>query len=73
MASWKNRNAMEAILSHIVYLLNVTVRASTCTVMEMELLFSPKLANLTQKENLKLQVSKLKEEGFREIFFPLIY
>lgn len=68
MASWKNRNAMEAILSHIVYLLNVTVRASTCTVMEMELLFSPKLANLTQKENLK---PKLKEESGSGKFFSL--
>lgn len=71
MASWKNRNAMEAILSHIVYLLNITVRASTCTAMEMELLFSPKLANLTQKENLKLQVSKLKEESGSGKFFSL--
>lgn len=70
MATWKNRNAMEAILSHIVYLLNVTVRASTCTLMEMELLFSPKLANLTQKENLKLQISKLKEESGSGKFFP---
>lgn len=61
MATW-NRNAMEAILSCTVYLLNVPVTASTCTVMEMEFLFSQKLANLAQKEKLKLQVSKMKEE-----------
>lgn len=30
--------------------------------MEMEFLFSQKLANLAQKEKLKLQVSKMKEE-----------
>lgn len=70
MATWKNRNGMEAVSSRIGYLLNVTIRASTCTVMEMELLFSQKLANLTQKKNLKLQVSKLKEESGLGKFFP---
>lgn len=59
MATWENRNAMEAILSYVVYLLNVTVRASTCTVMEWNL-FSQKLANLTQG---KFETASLNNEG----------